>query len=100
MQADLDILRNLDIARLTPDSKTLYVRLVDIPQPFRAEFRAWMSVSQCPVISGEDIHGCMYQHDFEDYRRDRLTGNYKKWGMPPWEIHFYVPPEADDPSVD
>lgn len=97
MQAELDALRALNIAKLTPDSTILYVRLVDISQPFRAEFRAWMTGSACPVIPGEDVQGCMYHHDFEDYRRDRLSGHYRKWKVPPWEIYSYVPPEADDP---
>jgi len=38
----------------------------------------------------------MYLHDFEDFCRDRLTGKYRKWGVPPWEISFYVPPEEDE----
>lgn len=96
MKADLDVLRNLNIAKPIPNSKMLYVRLIDIPQPFRAEFSAWMGVSACPVIPGEDPRGCMYQHVFEDFGRDRLTGNYRKWGVPPWEISFYVPPEEDE----
>ncbi|MBX4004188.1 hypothetical protein [Ralstonia pickettii] len=52
MQADLEVLRNLRIARVTAD-KTHSVRLVDIPQPFRAEFRAWMFLGRRPGIEGE-----------------------------------------------
>lgn len=59
MQADLEVLRNLNIARVTADN-TNYIRLVDIPEPFRSEFRAWMRLGQCPVIEGEDWCGCMY----------------------------------------
>jgi hypothetical protein len=96
MKADLDVLRNLSIAKPIPDSKMYYVRLIDIPQPFRAEFKAWIGISACPGIPGEDPQGCMYLHDFEDFCRDRLTGKYRKWGVPPWEISFYVPPEEDE----
>ena len=78
MHADLEVLRTLNIARLAPD-KTHYVRLADIPQPFRAEFRAWMGLGQCPVVEGEDRFGCMYEHDFEGYRQERLRGVYRKW---------------------
>ena len=53
MQADLEVLRKLNIARVAVD-ETRYVRLVDIPQPFRAEFRAWMRLGQSPVVEGED----------------------------------------------
>lgn len=58
MQAELEALRNLNIAPMTVD-KTLYVRLAEIPEPFRAEFRAWMYLAQLPVIEGEDAYGCM-----------------------------------------
>jgi len=94
MKADLDVLRNLKIERVTAD-KTYYVRLVDIPEPFRAEFRAWMYLAQIPVIDGEDPYGCMYEHDFEGYRQERLKGVYRKWrGTPPWELSHYEPPET------
>ncbi|EPX94550.1 hypothetical protein [Ralstonia sp. AU12-08] len=96
MQADLEVLHNLKIARVSTDN-THYVRLVDIPQPFRAEFRAWMSLGQCPVIEGEDWCGCMYQHDFEGYRQERLKGVYRKWqGAAPWELPHYAPPANGD----
>lgn len=96
MQADLDVLRNLSIARMTAD-KTYYVRLADIPEPFRAEFRAWMYLAQIPVVAGEDPYGCMYEHDFEGYRQERLKGIYRKWrGRAPWELSHYEPPENDD----
>lgn len=95
MQANLDVLRNLNIARVTTD-KTHYVRLIDIPQPFRAEFRAWMHFGTCPGIEGEVYCGCMYQHDFEGYRQERLNGVYRKWrGKAPWELSHYQLP-ADD----
>lgn len=94
MQADLEILRNLNIARVSAD-KTYYVRLADIPQPFRAEFRAWMRLGQCPVVEGEDR--CMYQHDFEAYRQERLKGVYRKWqGKAPWELSHYEAPVSDN----
>jgi len=48
MKADLDVLRNLSIAKPIPDSKMYYVRLIDIPQPFRAEFKAWIGIAACP----------------------------------------------------
>ena len=96
MQADLEVLRNLNIARVSAD-RTHYVRLIDIPQPFRAEFRAWMRLGQCPVVEGEDWCGCMYQHDFEGYRQERLQGVYRKWnGKAPWELPHYTPPVKDD----
>ena len=96
MEADLEVLRNLNIARVSCD-KTHYVRLSDIPQPFRAEFRAWMHLAQCPVIEGEDLRGCMYRHDFEGYRQERLKGVYRKWqGLAPWELPHFEPPETDD----
>jgi hypothetical protein len=96
MQADLEVLRNLDIARVAAD-RTRYVRLIDIPQPFRAEFRAWMRLGQCPVIEGEDGCGCMYQHDFEGYRQERVRGIYSKWqGRAPWELPHFQPPQTDD----
>ena len=96
MQANLEVLRNLNIARVTAD-KTHYVRLVDIPQPFRAEFRAWMFLGQCPGIEGEGWCACMYEHDFEGYRQERLKGVYRKWrGRAPWELSHYEPPEDDE----
>lgn len=96
MQADLEVLRNFNIARVSAD-RTHYVRLIDIPQPFRAEFRAWMRLGQCPVVEGEDWCGCMYQHDFEGYRQERLQGVYRKWnGKAPWELPHYTPPVNDD----
>lgn len=95
MQADLEVLRNLNIARVTAD-RTHYVRLVDIPEPFRAEFRAWMYLGQCPVIEGEGRRGCMYQHDFEGYRQERLKGVYHKWSRAPWELLHYAPPANGD----
>lgn len=94
MKADLEMLRNLKIARETSD-RTHYVRLADIPEPFRAEFRAWMYLAQIPVIEGEDPYGCMYEHDFEGYRQERLKGVYRKWrGTPPWDLPNYRPPET------
>ena len=91
MQADLEVLRKLNIARVAVD-ETRYIRLVDIPQPFRAEFRAWMRLGQSPVVEGEDSP-CMYQHDFEGYRQERLRGVYRKWqGKAPWELSHYEPP--------
>ncbi len=94
MWADLDALLNLKIERVAADG-THYVRLADIPQPFRAEFRAWMRLAQIPVIEGEDPYGCMYEHDFEGYRQERLKGVYRKWqGTPPWELSHYEPPET------
>lgn len=96
MKADLEVLRNLTIERVTAD-KTYYVRLVGIPEPFRAEFRAWMYLAQIPVVEGEDPYGCMYEHDFEGYRQERLKGVYRKWrGMPPWELAHYEPPETSE----
>ncbi|WP_439894405.1 hypothetical protein ACS7SF_22880 (plasmid) [Ralstonia sp. 25C] len=96
MKADLDVLRNLRIARVAPD-KTHYVRLIDIPEPFRTEFRAWMRLGQCPVVQSEDRYGCMYHHDFEGYRQERLKGVYRKWsGKAPWELPHYEPPANDD----
>ncbi|CCF98281.1 hypothetical protein B7R77_12330 [Ralstonia solanacearum K60] len=95
MQADLEALRNLNIERVTADN-THYVRLVDIPQPFRAEFRAWMYFGTRPGIEGEDSLGCMYQHDFEGYRQERLKAVYRKWrGKAPWELSHYVAPDDD-----
>lgn len=92
MQADLEVLRRLNIVQVAAD-KTHYVRMEDIPEPFRAEFRAWMRLGQCPVIEGEDWHGCMYHHDFEGYRHERLNGVYRKWqGKAPWELPHYQPP--------
>lgn len=92
MAADLEVLRNLNIARVSAD-RTHYVRLADIPEPFRSEFRAWMRLGQCPGIEGEDWRGCMYQHDFEGYRQERLNGVYRKWqGKAPWELPNYEPP--------
>ncbi|AXW09572.1 hypothetical protein GO281_04777 [Ralstonia solanacearum] len=100
MQVDLDVLRNLNIARVTTD-KTHYVRMVDIPQPFRAEFRAWMFLGQCPAIDGEDSYGCKYEHDFEGYRQERLTGIFRKWrGTPPWELSHYRSPEDSDQQLE
>lgn len=97
MQAALEVLRNLNIAQVAPD-RTYYVRLVDIPEPFRAEFRAWMRFAQCPVVQGEEQRGCMYQHDFEGYRQERLNGVYRKWqGRAPWELPHYEPPVGGDP---
>lgn len=94
MQADLQVLRNLAIERVAANG-TYYVRLADIPEPFRAEFRAWIYFAQSPVIEGEDPHGCMYGHDFEGYRQERLKGVYRKWGgTPPWELSHYKPPET------
>ncbi|WP_146605464.1 hypothetical protein [Ralstonia pseudosolanacearum] len=96
MEADLEVLRTLNIARVTAD-RTHYVRLVDIPEPFRAEFRAWMRLGQCPVVEGEDRRGCMYEHDFEGYRQERLRGVYRKWqGKAPWELSHYEAPASDD----
>ena len=46
-----------------------YVRIDDIPDPVRAEFRAWLSYAQCPVIDGEG--SCAYAHDFELFRQRR-----------------------------
>lgn len=95
MQADLGVLRHLNIARVALD-RTHYVRLADIPQPFRAEFRAWMRLGQCPVVEGEGWFGCMYEHDFEAYRQERLKGVYRKWqGTAPWELSHYKPPTND-----
>jgi len=95
MEADLEVLRNLKIGRVTVE-RTHYVRLADIPEPFRAEFRAWMSLAQIPVIEGEDSYGCMYEHDFDGYRRERLMGVYRKWqGTPPWELSSYRAPESE-----
>lgn len=92
MQADQEVLRNLKITRVTADS-THYVRLIDIPEPFRAEFRAWMYLAQIPVVGGEDPYGCMYEHDFEGYRQERLKETYRKWrGRAPWELSHYEPP--------
>lgn len=96
MQADLEVLRNLNIARVAAD-KTHYVRLVDIPEPFRAEFRAWMYFGACPGIEEEGWRGCMYQHDFEGYRQERLNEGYRKWrGKAPWELPHYEPPADHD----
>ena len=96
MRADLEVLRNLNIARVTPD-RTHYVRLVDIPEPFRAEFRAWMYFGACPGVEGEDQYGCRYQHDFDGYRQERLNGVYRKWqGKAPWELPHYEPPANGD----
>lgn len=96
MHEHLEVLRNLSIARVAAD-KTHYVRLVDIPEPFRSEFRAWMYLGQCPGIEGEDLRGCMYEHDFEGYRQERLNGIYRKWrGQAPWELSHYKPPGNDD----
>jgi hypothetical protein len=96
MQADLDVLRDLNIARVTVDN-THYVRLADIPEPFRAEFRAWMRFGACPGIEGEGRCGCMYEHDFEGYRQERLKGVYRKWhGKAPWELPHYEPLANDD----
>lgn len=47
MQANLEVLRDLNIAQMAAD-KTHYVRLVDIPEPFLAEFRAWMRLGSAP----------------------------------------------------
>ena len=95
MWADLEVLRHLNIARVAVD-RTHYVRLADIPQPFRAEFRAWMRLAQCPVIEGEGGSRCMSLHDFEGYRRERLHGTYRKWrGTAPWELSHFEPP-ADE----
>jgi len=96
MQADLEVLRSLDIARVTVDN-THYVRLIDIPEPFRAEFRAWMHFGACPGIEGEERCGCMYLHDFQGYRQERLKGVYRKWqGKAPWELPHYEPTANDD----
>ena len=59
MEADLEVLRRLNIARVSVD-RTHYVRLADVPEPFRSEFRAWMRLGQCPGIEGEEWRGCMY----------------------------------------
>ena len=96
MKADVEILRNLKIAKQLPGSKMVYVRLIDIPEPFRSEFLAWMTGSACPVIEGEDPRGCAYDYDFDSYRRDRINGRYGKWGVPPWEIYSYRPPKEDE----
>ncbi len=96
MPDDLEVLRNLNIVRVAID-KTHYVRLIDIPQPFRAEFRAWMRLGQCPVVEAEGWGGCMYHHDFEGYRQERLNGVYRKWqGRAPWELSHYEPAAKDD----
>ena len=98
MQEDLEVLRNLNIARVAAD-RTHYVRLADIPEPFRAEFRAWMRLGQCPVVDGEEWSGCMYLHDFEGYRQERLKGVYRKWnGKAPWELPHYKQPANDEPQ--
>lgn len=55
-----------------------------------------MRLGQCPVIEGEDERGCMYSHDFEGYRQERLSGIYRKWqGRAPWELSRFEPPESD-----
>lgn len=45
---------------------------------------------------GAYLRGCMYQHDFEGYRQERLKGVYRKWhGKAPWELSHYQPPAND-----
>ncbi|AGH86302.1 hypothetical protein L665_04813 [Ralstonia solanacearum SD54] len=41
----------------------------------------------------------MYQHDFEGYRQERLSGTYRKWqGKAPWELPHYQPLANDKQS--
>lgn len=93
-ETDLEALQILRIERVAPapDGRR-YVRFADIPEPFRAEFRAWLYLANCPVIDGEDFHGCAWSHDFDGYRSERLHGQFNKWrGVPPWLLKHYEQP--------
>jgi len=66
----------LDLSQNHPVSSdnVHYIRIDEIPEPARTEFRAWLRLAQCPVISGEGP--CAYAHDFEHFRqrREKLQG--------------------------
>ncbi|MFL9910454.1 hypothetical protein [Paraburkholderia sp. RL17-337-BIB-A] len=61
----LDLSQNHSVS----EDNVHYVRVDEIPEPVRTEFRAWLRLAQCPVIDGEGP--CAYAHDFELFRQRR-----------------------------
>ena len=60
----------LDLSQNHRVSKDVhYVRIDEVPEPARTEFRACLRLAQCPVIDGEGP--CAYAHDFELFRQRR-----------------------------
>lgn len=59
--------------QLRADGRPYYVRLADIPQPWRDELRAALPGSGCPAIAGEGE--CAYASDWVDW----LRGRFPRW---------------------
>ncbi|WP_230459323.1 hypothetical protein [Burkholderia ubonensis] len=55
------------------EGRPYYVRLADVPQPWRDQFRAALRGSGCPVIAGEGE--CAYASDWSDW----LRGSFPRW---------------------
>jgi hypothetical protein len=54
-----------DVPVIEREGKASYVRLADIPQPWRDTFRAALRGSACPLIDGEG--DCAWAWDWKDW---------------------------------
>lgn len=55
-----------------PDSRSAYVVLAEIPQPWRDQFQQALRDSACPLVEG--VGHCAYDHDWQAWVRDEWYG--------------------------
>ncbi|GAB3253722.1 hypothetical protein [Chitinimonas naiadis] len=91
---DMTPLRDFDSFDVDSDGKRPHVYLQELPQPFRAEFDAWLYMATRPSVQATSGKGGLsaYRHDFESYRQERLSNQWRKWGCPPWELQHFTAP--------
>ena len=51
-----------------PESRSAYVVLAEIPQPWRDQFQEALRGSACPLVEG--LGHCAYGHDWQAWVRD------------------------------
>lgn len=60
------------LEKVLPHKSTGYIHFLDIPQPFRDEFKVWIHHQTRPHISDEPDDQCAYVHDWNRWADRRM----------------------------